>query len=298
MEPTFDESATGRLGGAIGRWDQGATCLAALAVAADTAASGRLAAAAREIMAAAGLGDVLAVPGRLPFSPAQLTGMAASPLLQAAALIGGPHEAWASRSDSTLTAQGQASGSTALLFTRFVLPHIDGLGDRLARPGARMLDVGTGIGALAVGCAQVFPQLTVTGIDVVPRVLELARASVAASSVASRVELRQQDVAELGEEACYDLAWLPAPFVPEPALSAGVSRIATALRPGGLLMVGHGTSDGTDLEVAITRFKTVVYGGTALDGPSAAKLLTEHGFRSVQTVPTPPGAPKITVGQR
>jgi SAM-dependent methyltransferase len=198
---------------------------------------------------------------------------------------------------SALTAQGQTSGSAAVLFARFVLPQFDGFAERLATPGARMLDVGTGIGALAAGCAQIFPQLHVTGIDIMPRVLELARAHLGASSVASRIELRQQDVAELTDEACYDLAWLPAPFIPEPALRAGVARIITALRPGGLLMVGHGSFDGNDLENAITRFKTAAYGGTALDGPAARGLLEEHGFTSVQTVRTPPGAPSITAGK-
>jgi len=303
MEPRIDERAAGRLTGTIGQWDQGATCLAALAVAAgagpaDAGTAGPLVAAAREVMAAAGLGHELASPERLPFSPAQLTGMAAAPLLQAAALVDGPKAAWAAQSDSALTAQGQASGSAAVLFSRFVVPQFDDLADRLARPGARMLDVGTGIGALAIGCAQTFPQLHVTGIDVMPRVVELARAQVAASPVSSRVELRQQDVTELTDEACYDLAWIPAPFVPEPAFSTGIARMVTALRRGGLLMIGHGTFDGTDLQIAVTRFKTVVYGGTALDSPSAARLLKEHGLTSVQTVPTPPGAPGITVGRR
>jgi methylase of polypeptide subunit release factors len=172
------------------------------------------------------------------------------------------------------------------------------LPDRLTRPGARMLDVGTGIGALAISCAQTFPQLHVTGIDVMPRALELARANVGASPAAPRVELRQQDVAELTDEACYDLAWIPAPFVPEPAFSAGVGRIVTALRPGGLLMIGHGRLDGSDLQNAITRFKTVLHGGTALDGPSAERLLDEHGLTAVRTAPTPPGAPSITAGRR
>jgi SAM-dependent methyltransferase len=298
MELTIGERATAQLSGAIGQWDQGATCLAALAVTADTGAAGPLMAAAREVMAAAGLGPLLASPERLPFTPAQLRGIVSSSLLQAAALAGGPHEAWAAHSDATLTAQGQASSSTAVLFARLVLPQFAGLADSLARPGARMLDVGTGIGALGIGFAQAFPHLHVTGIDVMPRVLELARARVGASSVASRVELRQQDVAELTDQACYDLAWIPASFVPEPAFSTGVARIVTALRPGGLLMIGHGRFEGSDLEIAITRFKTVTYGGTALDCPSAARLLNGHGLTSVQTVATPPGAPAYTVGRR
>lgn len=298
MEPTSDAQAPAQLTGAIGRWEQGATCLAALAVAADPGTEGPLAQAARDVMAATGLGDALVAPGRLPFPPAQVWGMAASPVLQAAALAGGTRDGWAAQSDAALTAQGLASGSAGALFARFVLPHLGDLADRLAAPGARMLDVGTGIGALAVGFAQAFPQLHVTGIDVLPRVLELARAHVGASPVSSRVELRRQDVAELADEERYDLAWLPAPFVPEPAVRAGIARITRALRPGGAIMIGHGTFDGTDLDKALARFRTVAYGGTPLDGASAAGLLHEQALTSVLTVPMPPGAPAITVGRR
>jgi len=200
--------------------------------------------------------------------------------------------------DATLTAQGRASGAAAMLFLGFVVPHVDGLGERLARPGARMLDVGTGVGALALGFAKAFPALQVTGIDVMPRVLELARQNIAGDPAGTRVELRHQDIADLVDENCFDLAWLPAPFVSEPALLSGVPRIVSALRPGGLLMVGHGDSAGTDLQKAITRFKTAFYGGMALDGPSAVRLLEEHGLTSVRTLATPPGAPCITVGTR
>jgi len=303
MEATFDPSATADLGRMIGQWDQGASCLAALAVVAGSTPSGDATAeplvnAARNVVNAAGLAAVLASPHRLPFSPAQLRGMAASPLLQAAALAGEQHAGWAANNDATLIAQGHASGSTAALFTRFVLPHFSDLRDRLATPGSRMLDVGTGVGALAIGFAQAFPQLHVTGIDVLPRAVAIARDQAATSPAASRVTIRQQDVAELTDEACYDLAWIPAPFVPEPAFSAGVARIATALAPGGILMIGHGTSTGSDLQIAITQFKTALYGGTLLDGASAVKLLQRNGLTSAQTMTTPPGAPAITVGQR
>jgi SAM-dependent methyltransferase len=297
MEPTIDQRATAQVTGLIGQWDQGALCLAALAVAADRNAAGGLAAAAHDVMAAAGLADVLASPERLPFSPAQLSGMAAAPVLQAATVLSGGYDSWAAQSDSALIAQGRASGSTAALFAAFVLPRFDGLADRLGRPGARMLDVGTGVGALAAGFARMFPDLHVTGLDVMPRVLDIARTELAATPVASRVEFRRQSVEDLTDEVCYDLAWIPAPFVPEPALRTGIARMVAALRPGGVLMVGHGNAGGADLADAITRFKTAVYGGTPLDGASARRLLGEHGLTSVQTVATPPGAPSLTAGQ-
>lgn len=297
MVQAIDVQATTRISSAIGGWDQGASCLVALAVAVDPDAAEPLRSAAREVMAAAGLGEVLADAEALAFSPAQLRGIAASPLLQGAALVSGSH-GWGSLGDAVLSAQGEASGSAAGLFAHLVLPHFPDLAERLATPGARMLDVGTGIGALAIGFAEAFPQVQVTGIDVLPRALELARAGLRRSPAASRVVLREQDVAELTEHAVYDLAWLPAPFVPQPALTAGIKRIFTALRSGGLVMIGHGTFEGDDLPVSITRFKTVAYGGTPLDAAGAATLLQGHGFGSVQLLPTPPGAPAITVGRR
>jgi len=300
MGPEVDEAAATQLQSAMGTWDQGAWCLAALTLTVDPATDGQgpLLAAARDVLSAAGLWPVLGQPERLPFTARELTGMAAGPLLHTAALATRQTGGWAAQSEAALSAQGNASGSAAAGFIRFALPHLGELAERLATPGARMLDVGTGIGALAIGFAAAFPHLHVTGIDVLARALDIARADVAASPVASRIELRLQDVADLTDQECYDLAWIPAPFVPEPAFTAGVARTVTALRPGGLIMIGHVKFDGGELENAITRFKTVTYGGTALDGPSAAKLLGEHGLHAAQTVATPPGAPGVTIGLR
>jgi predicted O-methyltransferase YrrM len=300
MDDPTQERIVGTVTRAMGAWDQGATCLAALALAVDRGTTGPLSSAARDLMTAAGLGELMGSVDDLPISPEELRGMAAAPLLQGAAVVGGPdYQGWgAAQSDEALVAQGRASGAAAMMFASVVLPHCGDLGDRLARPGARMLDVGTGIGGLAVGFAETFPELHVTGIDVMPRVLEVGRGHVAGSPAAARVELRHLDVVELTDRDCYDLAWIPAPFVPEPAFSTGVRRIVAALRPGGMLMIGHGRLEGAGLEVAVTRFKTVMYGGTPLDAASAVDLLTEQGLTSVQTVPTPPGAPMITVGRR
>jgi SAM-dependent methyltransferase len=293
----IDVHATTRVTSIVGGWDQAASCLAAVAVLTDPDAPEPLLGAAREVVAASGLRQLLDGLDALPFSPAQLRGIASSPLLQGAALVTGSR-GWDAQSDAALSAQGQASGTAVALFAQFVLPEFPDLADRLARPGAQMLDVGTGTGALAIGFAEAFPHLHVTGIDVLPRALELARAAVERSSAGAQVTLRHQDVADLSENNVYDMAWLPAPFLPRAALTAGIARTFTALRPGGMVMVGHGVLEGEDLPVSITRFKTIAYGGTPLDAAEAATLLRSHGFDSVQSLPTPPGAPAICVGTR
>lgn len=227
-----------------------------------------------------------------------LGAQAATPLLQTAALLRGDGDSWADQGEESLLAQGRASAQGAPLFSRFLFPDLTGLTDALSRPGARMLDVGTGVAALAVAYAQLWPELTVVGLDVLPRALDLAAATVAAGGVGDRVVVRHQDVATLDEPATYALAWLPAPFVLEAALRAGVAAISRALLPGGWLVLAHGTFAGDPIDDAITRFKTVAYGGTPLDDEEAGRLLHDAGLADVRSVPTPPGAPAITVGRR
>jgi SAM-dependent methyltransferase len=284
-----------QLSSSIAEWDRGAWCLAALRLAARGDSDDALLRAAQSVLAAAGLTDAIA---RSPFTAPQLDALASGSLLKAAALATGRSPSWADHTDETLLAQGQVSGASGRLFAQFLLPHLPGFAERLATPGARMLDVGTGVGALAVGFAQTFPQLHVTGIDVLERVLRLAERTVADAGLADRIDLRHQDVSSLDEDSQYDLAWLPAPFIPEAPLRLGVRRLARALRPGGLLILGHGRYDGPELDQAVTRLQTLTYGGTPLDTAAAVHLLTDAGLSDARTAPTIPGAPAITYAFR
>jgi hypothetical protein len=227
-----------------------------------------------------------------------ISAQAAAPLLQTSALLRSGGHLWADQPDEAILAQGRASAQGASAFAQLGLPVLAGLSDALSTPGARMLDVGTGVAALAASYAELFPELTVVGIDVLPRVLAMAEQLLRESDVADRVVLREQSVSELTDEAVFALAWLPAPFVPEPALRAGTPRVARALVLGGWLVMGHGKLDDNPVDNALTRFKTVSYGGTALDDAQSQALLVDAGLVDVMTVPTPPGAPAITVGRR
>jgi predicted RNA methylase len=284
----------------IQAWDEAAWSLAALALAAGRDSRPELTAAAWELLAAAGITGAPGQPLRgLGSSTAgQIASQAAAPLHQASALVSGRDIGWGAQSDEALLAQGNASAQAARLFAQFALPAMGGLAGRLAAPGARMLDVGTGVAALAVGFAQVFPQLHVLGIDILDRALHLARQAIAASDVAARVAVRKQDVAVFADDTGFDLAFFPAPFGPQSAVRAGLPRVAAALRPGGWLMVGHGKFGGTPVQAALTRLKTLAYGGTPLDQAQACDLLGSAGLTSVRTVPTPAGAPGITIGQK
>ena len=298
---------------AVQEWDQSVWRLAALTTFLDPAApASRRRAAGALLMGVDGLGELAALaleeidthlddlPGLPPgTTAAQLSAQAASPVLQAAALLTGRADSWMALPDEALIAQGEASGQMAAAFEQYLLPQLPGLAERLEAPGARMLDVGTGIGAIARGFGATFPSLRVTGIDVAERVLDLGRALGSASPSGDRVELQHRSITDVDEHGEYDLVWVPAPFIPEEPLRRGVALCAQALRPGGWLLLGHGKlSDDDAREQALTRWKTLAYGGTPLDDAAAAQLLRDSGLDDIRRLPTPPGAPALTVGRR
>ncbi|HEY2306339.1 MAG TPA: class I SAM-dependent methyltransferase [Streptosporangiaceae bacterium] len=298
--PASVPSAAPDLLAAIAAWDQAAWNLAALALVAAGDGPPEMTAAAQQLVSVCGITAAPGqpVPGADTATAQQIASQAAAPLHQAAALATGRAISWSDQSDEALLAQGRASALGARFFAEVVLPAMGDLRGRVAAPGARMLDVGTGVGALAVAFAQVFPRLGVLGIDVLDRPLDLARQNIAASDVAARVTVRKQDVAGFTDDTGFELAFLPAPFVPPPAMHTGLPRVVAALRPRGWVFMAHGKFGGTPAEDSLTRLKTLVYGGTPLGEAEAFNLLRGAGLTSVRPVPTPEGAPGITIGQK
>jgi hypothetical protein len=216
----------------------------------------------------------------------RLAAQAATAILQSAALLSGA-STWTTQDDEAILAQGRASAQGARAFKTFAVPMMEGLGELLAEPMPIMLDVGVGVGAMAAAYCEAFPNLKVVGIDVFPRVLELAHSLIGQAGMAERIELRDQDVATIEDRETFCLGWLPAPFIPRVAIEAGLPRMAASLVPGGWLVVGHGKIAQRGLSDALTRFQTVAFGGTAISGDEAQELLRGAGLDKVATLPTP-----------
>jgi len=278
---------------AVASWQQALGCLSAAALIARppewAPVRPEVLDAARAVLDAAGLDPAQAPPAE------QITG----PLAQAAAITGPVGFDWLDQPDAALLAQGRMSGHGARLAARHVLARLDGLTQRLNRPGAAILDVGTGVATLATALAEQFPTATVTGLDVSEQVLALAHTELAGHPASDRVRLRCQDVATLDEREAYDLAWIPAPFMAPAALTAGVTAMAAALRPRGWLLLGHGDLPlDRPLDAAVTRLITAAWGGTALTSDDAANLLTAAGLTDVTPVGAVPRAPSMTAARR
>ena len=113
-----------------------------------------------------------------------------------------------------------------------LFPHVPGLLDRLGSEAGAFLDVGAGVAAVSIAMCRQYPAIRAVGLEPASAPLELARRNVAAAGLNERIELRDRRVEELDDEAAFDVAWLPASFLPADTLATALGTVHRALRPG------------------------------------------------------------------
>jgi SAM-dependent methyltransferase len=151
------------------------------------------------------------------------------------------------------------------------------------RDGARFLDVGTGVGLLAIEAAKAWPDLHVVGIDPWEPALSLAEKNVRMSGLSSRMELRLQKIEELQDRNAFELAWLPGPFLSGPVLLNALRYVQRDLVPGGWVIFGMPPTAPTELGRALAALRAVRNGGHPWTMTEAENQLREAGFEEVET---------------
>ena len=161
------------------------------------------------------------------------------------------------------------------------------------------LDVGVGVGLLAVSAANVWPSSTVVGIDIWDPSLERARANVEGAGLRDRITLRKQSLTEVADTDAYDCVWVPTFFLTEADLEKSLPALLQSLRPGGWIALGLMHAPPDPLAAAIFNLRTVRGGGCVLSADRAIELLEGAGFASTHSVPPQPPAPlELILGQR
>ncbi|MGB9186219.1 MAG: peptide chain release factor N(5)-glutamine methyltransferase [Solirubrobacteraceae bacterium] len=162
--------------------------------------------------------------------------------------------------------------------------------------GARVIDVGTGSGAVALAVADERPDLSVRGVDIDPGALAVARAN--AVRLDLKVDLARADLLD-GEPSDAILANLP--YVPA---GAGLAPEIARWEPPGALFAGE---DGLDLIrrliAAVATLGAAAPALLALElGPEQASevadLVARAGFARVECLADLAGLDRVVVGRR
>jgi release factor glutamine methyltransferase len=190
--------------------------------------------------------------------------------------------------------------SPAVLIPRPETEHlVEAVLERFAREQAvRIVDVGTGSGAIAVALAHVLPHSRVTAVDLFPAALEVARRNAERHGVIHRLALLTSDLLAGVDGADFDAVVANPPYIaagevlepqvanyePHSALYAGrtgleiyerlIPQAARVLKPGGWLMleIGYGQS------------------------PAVRNLM--DGWAGVTLVADLQGIPRVVLGQK
>jgi release factor glutamine methyltransferase len=167
----------------------------------------------------------------------------------------------------------------------------------LERAPARVLDVGTGSGAIALALAEELPGCEVTATDASPAALGVARANAERLGLADRVRLLPGTVPE-GED--FDLLLANLPYVAEPDWPSLQPEIRE-WEPREALLAGP---DGLDaIRALLGALGQGVVGAIALEvgagqAEAVSGLMREAGFGSVETRRDLAGIERVVIGER
>jgi SAM-dependent methyltransferase len=161
------------------------------------------------------------------------------------------------------------------------------------------LDVGAGIGLLAIAAAGVWPQASIVGIDVWGPALEAAAANIREAGLEDKITIRDQNVTALDDIDAYDCVWFPTFFVTEAVLEAAMPRVYRAVRPGGWLVLGRMAPPPDPLAQATSALRTVRGGGAEFDAKRLIAALETVGCTAVRVLPRQGPAPlEYVIGHR
>ncbi|GAB3276224.1 SAM-dependent methyltransferase [Kineosporia babensis] len=147
--------------------------------------------------------------------------------------------------------------------------------------GGPMLDLGTGVGGALLTTAQLYPQLQLVGVDIVPEVIAEAERRRDQLGLSERVQLRCADAQTLPDQGTFRAAYWAQCFFPDASRTATLAMLRRALTTDGLLVLQEQLSGPTD---------TVQQGQRGISAGHTAEALTAEaemaGFVLVRQVAT------------
>jgi release factor glutamine methyltransferase len=169
-------------------------------------------------------------------------------------------------------------------------------------PYPRIVDVGTGSGAIAVALAHALPFADITATEISPAALAVAKANAARNGVADRVRFLEEDLLEQVAAGSFDIVISNPPYVPE-SDRAILDVEVRDYEPAQALFAGE---DGLAIYLRLipAAFGALVSGGfVALEigyGQQEAihALLASAGFSGIEFTEDLQKIPRVVVARR
>jgi SAM-dependent methyltransferase len=196
---------------------------------------------------------------------------------------------WAETDPDLIRSRGATSGDVFLSILEHCRAYLPGVPERLDRPGAAFLDVGTGAAGIVIALCHAHAGLRAVGLDISAVAVTAAREQIAAARLGNRAEIREQSVAAIDDVDAFDLLWVPQLFLSEPILAQALPRLHRAARRGAGLLMPISTNSDTGVRGAVTDLRNLMTGGGTLSPKAAGAMLHAAGFSGVESVDLPVG---------
>ena len=166
----------------------------------------------------------------------------------------------------------------------------------------RILDIGTGSGAIAVALARNLPHAQIAAVDISAAALEVARANAECNAVFSRIRFLQGDLLAPVAPEQFEIVVSNPPYVP----TTDRDTLAVEVRDHEPALALFAGADGLEIyrRLIPQAFACLVPAGfIALEigyGQSAsiAELLTASGFQQIEFIPDLQSIPRVACAQR
>jgi release factor glutamine methyltransferase len=184
--------------------------------------------------------------------------------------------------------------------TEHLVEKVLSLAAKFERP--RIVDVGTGSGAIAAALAHGLPAAQIAAIDLSAQALGVARENAGLNDVANRIRFVEGDLLAPVAAERFEIVASNPPYVPE----GDLPTLAVEVREHEPFMALFAGSDGLDVyrRLIPAAWAALVPGGfIALEigfGQEAAirALLSDAGFKQIEFTPDLQGIPRVASAQR
>lgn len=182
-----------------------------------------------------------------------------------------PHDLWESDAEARLLESRVEGFWNPDYFSRVILPLLD------LKPGARILDVGAGTGALSFLLARLLPEAQVVGIDLTPSMVTAARAQAETLGIAN-VQFQDGDALALPfENDSFEAVVCQTLLIHLGDPGRAVREMARVLQPGGSFMAAEFHTLALDLPLHLEKMTMT---DAEADDTARYALMLLKGYRN------------------